>query len=76
MGAEHVCFVVHEFTGSVTAPDRVKANGGDLDAFVRALGMPEGQSVLPGTMYGPFAISVPDGGTVDLLIGKCRTAVS
>jgi hypothetical protein len=74
--APRACFVVHEFVGAATTPDRVKANGSDLDAFAHALGLPRDQSVAAGGMCGPFAMRAVDGSAVELWIGKCRTNVA
>jgi len=75
-GAEIALFIVHEFIGA-TDDKKLSANAADLNRFVRLLSRGSVESVLAGTLAGPFEVPGNEHfvSTKRLFIGKCRRVV-
>jgi hypothetical protein len=64
--------IIHEFHTELASPDRLAANGADLNAFMSVLLSQPGFRVVPGQLYGPVRLHVgrSEGQAVSLFIGK------
>lgn len=80
--AKHAVLIIHEFLTDLTADRKHRANGVDLDLFVRRLTAGRAQHVTPGQLMGPIRIpgSPLFSDAPDLYIGKivsnCRHSAS
>jgi hypothetical protein len=77
LGASRAVFIVHEFVGSSTRPERVAVNDADLKAFVETLRKDGAPSSPTDQLSGPFFASGPDDALnrIELFVGKVRTVL-